>query len=431
MYSGPSIEELKSRASEEYSVSTRKRGKIAVVAGMIGNIAVCIVKFVAAFISGSSAMLSEAIHSVVDSCDGVFMLLGLHRANRKPDYLHPFGYGKELYFWTMVVALLVFFMGGGMSLVKGVQSIQETMAGTHVLGDTTLNFIVIAAGMVIEGITLGIGIRQFNAARGDAGPIKFIRDAKDPSLYTVVLEDSAAELGLCFALVSTIVCDVTGNLYFDGVASILIGILLCFVAIILLRETKGLLVGEGMKHQSLDELRDIVEADDRVISCGRILTMYMGPEDLLIAIDATFKTELSAHEVLLTVDDLERRALAAGAFCLHRGGVHEVGAAPEDRRGELGRRVRRRVRRRGRRGVRRARARAPRTEAHRGRDPAQDLREDPKRRGKGSARRTRDARRRPRALALQPGVSEQLHRLLGPCLIHGGKAEHDEVFRRI
>lgn len=307
MYSGPSIEELRGRASEEYSVSTRKRGKIAVVAGMIGNIAVCIVKFVAAFISGSSAMLSEAIHSVVDSCDGVFMLLGLHRANRKPDYLHPFGYGKELYFWTMVVALLVFFMGGGMSLVKGVQSIQETMAGTHVLGDTTLNFIVIVAGMVIEGITLGIGIRQFNAARGDVGPVKFIRDAKDPSLYTVVLEDSAAELGLCFALVSTIVCDVTGNLYFDGVASILIGILLCFVAIILLRETKGLLVGEGMKHQSLDELRDIVEADDRVISCGRILTMYMGPEDLLIAIDATFKTELSAHEVLLTVDDLERR----------------------------------------------------------------------------------------------------------------------------
>ena len=307
MYSGPSIEELRGRASEEYSVSTRKRGKIAVVAGMIGNIAVCIVKFLAAFISGSSAMLSEAIHSVVDSCDGVFMLLGLHRANRKPDYLHPFGYGKELYFWTMVVALLVFFMGGGMSLVKGVQSIQETMAGTHVLGDTTLNFIVIVAGMVIEGITLGIGIRQFNAARGDVGPVKFIRDAKDPSLYTVVLEDSAAELGLCFALVSTIVCDVTGNLYFDGVASILIGILLCFVAIILLRETKGLLVGEGMKHQSLDELRDIVEADDRVISCGRILTMYMGPEDLLIAIDATFKTELSAHEVLLTVDDLERR----------------------------------------------------------------------------------------------------------------------------
>lgn len=307
MYSGPSIDELKSRANEEYSVSTRKRGKIAVVAGMIGNITVCVVKFLAAFISGSSAMLSEAIHSVVDSCDGVFMLLGLHRANRKPDYLHPFGYGKELYFWTMVVALLVFFMGGGMSLVKGVQSIQETMAGTHALGDTTLNFIVIVAGMVIEGITLGIGIKQFNAARGDVGPVKFIRDAKDPSLYTVVLEDSAAELGLCFALVSTIVCDVTGNLYFDGVASILIGILLCFVAIILLRETKGLLVGEGMKHQSLDELRDIVEADDRVISCGRILTMYMGPEDLLIAIDATFKTELSAHEVLLTVDDLERR----------------------------------------------------------------------------------------------------------------------------
>lgn len=305
MYSGPSIEELRGRASEEYSVSTRKRGKIAVVAGMIGNIAVCIVKFVAAFISGSSAMLSEAIHSVVDSCDGVFMLLGLHRANRKPDYLHPFGYGKELYFWTMVVALLVFFMGGGMSLVKGVQSIQETMAGTHVLGDTTLNFIVIVAGMVIEGITLGIGIKQFNAARGDVGPVKFIRDAKDPSLYTVVLEDSAAELGLCFALVSTIVCDVTGNLYFDGVASILIGILLCFVAIILLRETKGLLIGEGLKASELRDLEALVESDPRVVECGRILTYYMGPHDMLMNMDVTFSEELDRDQVTDAIDDIE------------------------------------------------------------------------------------------------------------------------------
>lgn len=307
MYTGPSEEELAQKAREEHSVSERKRGKVAVVAGMLGNIAVGVVKFVAAFISGSSAMLSEGIHSMVDSGNGILMLFGMRKSTQQPDYLHPFGYGKELYFWTLVVALLVFFLGGGISIVEGAQSLRDTYLGIHELGDTTLNFVVIVIGMVIEGITLAIAIRQFNAARGETSARKFIRDTKDPSLFTVVLEDSAAELGLVLAFASTLACQVTGNLYLDGVASVLIGLLLCTVAIILLHETKGLLVGEGMKHRSLDELRDIVEADDRVVSCGRILTMYMGPESLLIAIDATFKTSLSAKEVLDTVDDIERR----------------------------------------------------------------------------------------------------------------------------
>ena len=307
MYTGPSIEELQARAAEHQQTSQRRRGKIAVVAGMLGNIAVGLVKFVAAFISGSSAMLSEGIHSMVDSGNGVLMLFGMRKSRHAPDYLHPFGYGKELYFWTLVVALLVFFLGGGISIVEGVQSLRETRLGIHELGDTTLNYIVIVLGMIIEGATLVIAIRQFNAARGATPALRFIRDTKDPSLYTVVLEDSAAELGLVIAFISTLLCHFTGNYYFDGAASILIGLLLCTVAIILLRETKGLLVGEGMKHSSLDELRDIVEADDRVVSCGRILTMYMGPDSLLIAIDATFRTQLSAQQVLDTVDDIERR----------------------------------------------------------------------------------------------------------------------------
>ena len=307
MYSGPSIEELQAKAAEEHIASGRNHGKIAVVAGMLGNIAVGVVKFIAAFISGSSAMLSEGIHSMVDSGNGILMLFGMRQSSKPQDYLHPFGYGKELYFWTTVVALLVFFLGGGISIIQGVQSLWETSAGRHELGDTTLNFIVIIAGMVIEGTTLVIAIRQFNAARGDTPPVRFIRDTKDPSLFTVVLEDSAAELGLVLAFVATIACHATGNYYFDGAASIFIGLLLCVVAFILLHETKGLLVGEGMKHRALDELRDIVEADDRIVSCGRILTMYMGPESLLIAIDATFVNTLSSHDVLAAIDDTERR----------------------------------------------------------------------------------------------------------------------------
>ena len=308
MYNGPSIEQLEEKARAEHVVSTEKHGKVAVVAGMCGNIAVGVVKFIAAAVSGSVAMMSEGIHSMVDSGNGMLMLFGMRQSVKERDFLHPFGYGKELYFWTMLVALLIFFLGGGISIVQGVQSVRDTMAGAHApLGDTTLNYVVVILAMLIEGITLGIAVRQFNAARGQTGPLKFIRDAKDPSLYTVVLEDSAAELGLVVALVSNILCQLTGNMYFDGAGSIVIGLLLCTVAVILLRETKDLLVGEGMKHHALDELRAIVEADDRVMSCGRILTMYMGPDSLLIAIDATFRPSLAAYDVLSCVDDLERR----------------------------------------------------------------------------------------------------------------------------
>lgn len=285
----------------------RSGGKVAVIAAIIGNIAVGIVKFIAAFISGSSAMLSEGIHSVVDSGNGILVLFGMHRSKKEPDFLHPFGYGKELYFWTLVVALMIFLLGGGLSIYKGIEGIQAAMDGTKVMGDVTLNFVIIVIGMIIEGSTLLVAVKQFNKARGDIGPIRFIRDAKDPSLYTVVLEDSAAELGLVAALISLIVYELTGNLYADGVASLFIGVLLCAVALILLSETKGLLVGEGMKHQSLDEIREIVEDDDRVLECGRILTMYLGPDSLLITIDATFKGDISAHDVLLAVDDIERK----------------------------------------------------------------------------------------------------------------------------
>lgn len=300
---------MKDKPGSLMPASKHADGRISVIAAIVGNVLVGIVKFIAAAISGSAAMISEGIHSIVDSGNGVLVLFGMNRSKKEPDFLHPFGYGKELYFWTLVVALLIFLLGGGISLYKGVNSCIDVYHGTHTLGDTTLNYIVLIAAMIIEGSSLLVALRQFNAARGDIGPLRFIRDTKDPSLYTVVLEDSAAEFGLLVALVSTFISQMTGNLYFDGIASIIIGVLLCFVALILLTETKGLLVGEGMMHQSLDEIRDIVEADERVVSCGRILTMYMGPQSLLIAIDATFKNTISAHDVLLAVDDLERKLL--------------------------------------------------------------------------------------------------------------------------
>lgn len=278
--------------------------RTSVIAAILGNIVIGIVKFIAAAITGSSAMLSEGVHSIVDSGNGILILFGLKRASRGADAEHPFGYGKELYFWTLVVAVLIFALGGGVSIMEGIKSIIAVVPGEQ-MGNPTVNYIVIAIGVLVEGTSLSIALRQFNQARGEQGPIAFIKGAKDPSMFTVVLEDSAAELGLIFAFCGIFFGHLLGNPYLDGAASVLIGALLCSVAVILLRETKGLLIGEGMTHAELEEIQRLVEGDPTILTCGRILSMYMGPEDLLITIDATFRSTASSEEILQSVDAIE------------------------------------------------------------------------------------------------------------------------------
>jgi len=279
---------------------------IAVVAAITGNILVGIVKFIAAALSGSQAMVSEGIHSIVDSGNGILVLFGIRQSKKPGDEDHPFGHGKELYFWTLVVAVLIFAVGGGISLVEGVNYMLNITPETR-LGDPTLNLIVIGAAMLIEGVTLGIAIKQFNLARGDMGPIKFIRYCKDPSMYTVVLEDTAAETGLVFALLGNVFAHVFENPYIDGVASVLISFLLMAVALILLTETKELLIGEGLNKPETRDVIEIVESNPYVVDCGRVLSMYMGPHQLLITIDANFDLESDAVDILRAVDDIERQ----------------------------------------------------------------------------------------------------------------------------
>ena len=281
----------------------------AVVAAVLANIAIGVVKFIAAGISGSSAMLSEGIHSIVDSGNGLLILFGMKRAERKPDLLHPFGYSMELYFWTLVVAVMIFALGGGVSMYEGVSRIMEITPETT-LGDPTMNYVIIAISAVIEGISLSIALREFNAARGDVKPMRFIRDAKDPSLFTVVLEDSAALTGLLFAFLGTLLAHITGNPVFDGVASVLIGVLLACVAVLLLRETKGLLIGEGLAGDEIRQVEALVEANPNVVECGRILTLYLGPQDLLMAIDVTFGEFCERGDIDVSIDSIERSIVA-------------------------------------------------------------------------------------------------------------------------
>lgn len=282
----------------------------AVIAAVAANIAIGIVKFIAAFISGSSAMISEGVHSIVDSGNGLLILLGMKRAERKPDLAHPFGYSQELYFYTLVVAVMIFALGGGVSMYEGIHRIMEITPDT-VLGDPTLNYIIIGISAIIEGVSLSVALREFNAARGDVKPLQFIRDAKDPSLFTVVFEDSAAEIGLVFAFLGTLLGHLTGNAYFDGIASVLIGLLLACVSIVLLRETKELIIGEGLSGDELAEVAGIVEGRPEVTKCGRILSLYLGPHDMLMTMDVTFDETAGDADIDEVIDGIERDIVAA------------------------------------------------------------------------------------------------------------------------
>ena len=284
--------------------------KSSVIAAICGNLGVAIVKFIASAISGSSALFSEAIHSVVDCGNGALILVGMRKARRVPDFQHPFGSGKELYFYTMVVSLAIVLLGGCVAIFEGVEAVRNALAGGVEPGDPRVGYIVLVLAAIIEGASLRIALINFNKARGTTKPLAFIRKAKDPSLYTVVLEDSAAELGLLFALVGTIATQVTGNAVFDGAASICIGVLLCGVSGLLLTETKGLLVGEGVSSDEVDEMRIIAEDDPRVTEAGGILTMYMGPAALLVVMDVSLTPNVPVCQVDEVTDSIEKRIKA-------------------------------------------------------------------------------------------------------------------------
>ena len=277
---------------------------VAVIAAIAANIAIGVVKFIASFISGSPAMFSEGVHSIVDSGNGLLVLLGIHRAKKPANFTHPFGYGKELYFWMLLVSIMIFALGGGVSMWEGVRAVAEVGPET-VLENPMMAYIVLVISMVIEGFSLSVALKQFNAARGKKSPVQFIREAKDPSLYTVVLEDSAAEIGLVIAFLGLFLGHLFNNPYLDGLAAICIGVLLAVVAIILLHQTKGLLVGKGLDRNQLEDVKQMVEADDAIVRCGRILSMYMGPENLVITIDANFDSSKTADEVLAAIDRIE------------------------------------------------------------------------------------------------------------------------------
>ena len=285
-------------------MTTQSGSKIAVFAAIIGNLIIAIIKFIAAAITGSSAMISEGIHSIVDTGNGCLVLLGMNRAKQPADESHPFGYGKSLYFWTHIVAISIFGIGGGMSLFEGISHVLN-VTPTAQLGDPTAAYIVLAISFLVEGGSFTVAIRQFLLAKGDIHAWQFIKQSKDPSLYTVVLEDSAALLGLIFAFLGIFFGHLFNNAYLDGAASIAIGLLLMSVAGILASRTMGLLLGEGVNPAELADIRRRVESDPAVEQAGDILTMYMGPHDLLVNMGVCFVKGTTAEQMHEAIHRIE------------------------------------------------------------------------------------------------------------------------------
>jgi len=276
--------------------------RIAIIAAILGNIAVALTKFIAAAFTGSSAMLSEGIHSLVDTGNGGLLLLGIRASRKPPDIEHPFGHGKELYFWSLVVAIAIFAVGCGTAIYEGVTHLITPQE----MRDPFWNYVVLGFAVVFEGTSWIFGWKAFAAAKGRRGIVDAIHRSKDPTNFVVFFEDSAALLGLLIAFGGILIGRIFDNHYADGVASILIGLVLGVISFFLAYESKGLLIGEGVDPEALLRLRKLVEADHDVEHVGGLLTMHFGPHEVLLTLEVKFRDNLSATEVREAVGRLTR-----------------------------------------------------------------------------------------------------------------------------
>lgn len=283
-------------------LSESSESRTAIYAAIAGNLAVAVTKFVAAALTGSSAMLSEAIHSVVDTGNGGLMLYGVRRSRKPPDFEHPFGHGRELYFWTLIVGVLVFAVGGGMSVYEGITHVMHPAPSEN----AAWSYAVLGFAAVFEGTSWFFGWKAFNAERGGRGVVEAIHVSKDPTSFSVLLEDSAALTGLLVAFAGIFLGRLFGLPQLDGAASVVIGLLLCAVAVVMVYESRGLLVGEGLDRASLKELRALVESDPAVESVQHLYTVYQGAHEVLLAVELHFRDALSAVGVRGAVARLKR-----------------------------------------------------------------------------------------------------------------------------
>lgn len=274
-----------------------------IVAALIGNGLIAVTKFAAAAYTGSSAMLSEGVHSVVDTGNQVLLLFGLRQSKKPADEDFPFGHGKEIYFWSFVVAILIFAVGAGISLYEGIARI----LAPHPVENAFVNYIVLGLAMIFEGGAWYFAFKEFGRVKGGRGYIEAVQKGKDPTFFVVLFEDSAAMLGLIVAFVGVWLGEVTGNPIFDGIASTIIGLILGATAAWLAYETKSLLIGERADRDVVDGIRRIARAQPTVRHVNEVLTMHMGPEYILVNISIDFADGIRTDDVEETIAHIDHQ----------------------------------------------------------------------------------------------------------------------------
>ena len=284
-----------------------KESNFAIYASIAANCAIATTKLIAAALSGSSAMVAEGLHSLVDACDGTLLLVGRRRSRRPPDDRHRFGHGKELYFWTLIVAVIFFAVGGGVSIYEGIRR----LLNPEPLRDPTLSYIVLAIATVFDGTSLIIALRTLRREEPNRRLIEVIRSGKDPASFTVVLEDIADLTGLALAFVGVWLGHRLTNPYIDGAASIGIGLVLATVALILVTESRKLLIGERASDDVLQAVRDAVRDDGVMEFATCPLTMQLGPNEVLLGVTARFAPHLNADDVAEQIRQFEERVRSA------------------------------------------------------------------------------------------------------------------------
>ncbi|THB71936.1 MAG: cation transporter [Desulfovibrio sp.] len=275
--------------------------KKVILAALIGNSLIAATKFIAASITGSSAMISEGIHSVVDTGNQFLLLFGLARSRRPADERFPFGHGKEVYFWGFIVAILIFAVGAGLSIYEGIEHILHPEPMTNVM----VNYVVLGLAIIFEGFCWWVAFREFNRHRGDKGMLEAVHKGKDPNLFVVLFEDTAAMLGLVVALIGIFLGQVTGWVYFDGIASVAIGVILAATAVWLAYETHSLLIGESADSDVVKSIKEMIALYPGVRSVNEVLTTHFGPEFILVNVSVDFESSLAADEMERTIAKMD------------------------------------------------------------------------------------------------------------------------------
>ena len=274
-----------------------------IYAALAGNALIAVTKFAASLYTGSSAMLSEAVHSLVDTGNQGLLLFGIARSRRPADDKHPFGYGMEVYFWAFVVAILIFGLGAGVSIYEGVAK----LANPHPITNFAINYAVLGAALIFEGFAWTIAFREFTKVRGNRGFLEEVRRSKDPTVFTVLFEDSAAMLGLVVAAIGLLAVQLWGLVWADAVASIAIGVILAVTAVGLAYETKSLLVGEAASAATVQGVRRMALDEPMVRAVNELRTVHFGPNDILANISLDFEDRSSLDDIEQTVTRLEQR----------------------------------------------------------------------------------------------------------------------------